>query len=80
MHIGEVDDLLAIDKATEKTIRSAAGVGQCQGLSVRCCGQVKGFAVISAQRAVRGLAEPQGLFHYRLKHRSEAAGRGIDDL
>jgi hypothetical protein len=41
---------------------------------------VKGLAVKSAQRTVRGLAEPEGLFQHRLKHRRKVTRRGIDNL
>jgi hypothetical protein len=41
---------------------------------------MKGFAVKSAQRTVRGLAEPEALFQNRSEHGCKIAGRGIDNL
>jgi len=41
---------------------------------------MKGFAVKSPQRTVRGLAEPDRPFQHSLEHRREVAWRRVDDL
>src|SRR5215470_17114238 len=38
------------------------------------------FAVVERQRAVRRPAETVRLLQYRIEHRRQIAGRGIDDL
>ena len=38
------------------------------------------FSVKTAQYTERGVAQPHPLFQHRIKHRSQIAGRGVDDL
>src|SRR6516162_10521059 len=83
--IGYRDQALATDYAFEETsgrerARNAWDRGQVLRREPARCDAVKALVVPSIHAAEARVAHLERLFQYRVEHRREIAGRGVDDL